>query len=199
MITQKEIRKLLYYDSVEGNLFWKVNRCRSAKSGMIAGGVDHDGYRYIKVSGTRYSAHRLIWLYHYGSFPENETDHINRIKDDNRIENLRDVSRMCNMRNSNVYSNNKTGVKGVYWHKTKERWGVTVRIMNKDYHVGYFDDFDESVLTRLAVEQCLDWNGCDSSSSAYKYATKHKLIAQHPCRRAVTWRFNGKPEQRSLF
>lgn len=143
---------------------------------MIAGGVDHNGCRYIKIKGTKYSAHRLAWLYYHGVFPKNEIDHINRDKEDNRYRNLRDVSRMCNMRNSRNYHNNKSGVKGVSWHTWHKKWAVNVRIMNKQYYLGYFCDYDEVVLTRLAAEQCLNWEGCDSSSPAYQYAIKQKLI-----------------------
>ena len=51
-----------------------------------------------------------------------------------------------------------------------------IRIMKKYYNLGRYADFDEAVLARLATEQCLGWEGCDSSSPAYQYAKKHNLI-----------------------
>lgn len=71
--------------------------------GDRAGYLGDVGYRYIKIQSRTYKEHRLIWLYVHGYFPEHQIDHINRIKDDNRIENLREVSQSCNKRNSTDY------------------------------------------------------------------------------------------------
>jgi hypothetical protein len=54
------------------------------------------GYVQIKISGKLYHAHRLAWLYVYGYMPEKEIDHINRIRDDNRIANLREATSQLN-------------------------------------------------------------------------------------------------------
>ena len=120
-----------------------------------------------------YLAHRIIWLGSYGYFPENEIDHINGIRNDNRLCNLREVSRQCNQRNKNIGIKKISGVKGVCWdkskNKSKNKWKVQIRINNKTYNIGHFINFDEAVCHRLAVEQCLNWNKCENNSSAYQY------------------------------
>ena len=83
------------------------------------GSYDKDGYLIIKIKGKQYKAHRLVYAYFHGKFPSNEIDHINRNRTDNRIENLRDASRLENIANTQQKPNKETGVIGVYRDKTK--------------------------------------------------------------------------------
>ena len=170
----KRVRGLFNY-RLDGMLIWKASKGR-AKKGNVAGTIDSYGYFAIQVDGELYRAHRLVWLWHHSHLPENNLDHINRIKSDNRIKNLREASQQCNRRNTGNPNTNKSGVKGVYKHPSWSVWQAGIRVSSKNYHLGTFDDFGEAVLTRLAAEQCLNWEGCDSSSPAYKYALEHKLI-----------------------
>lgn len=78
------------------------------------GGYNKDGYRIVKIKGRYFPVHRVVWLLNYGRFPEGEIDHINRVRDDNRIENLRDVDRLTNVLNVQYTPNPKTGVVGIY-------------------------------------------------------------------------------------
>lgn len=74
---------------------------KNKQIGNKAGCHNKYGYRVIKINGTIYKEHRLIWIYHYGEIQGNLfIDHINRIRDDNRIENLRLVNRSLNQMNS---------------------------------------------------------------------------------------------------
>ena len=82
------------------------------------GSFDKDGYLIIKIKGKQYKAHRLVFAMFYGRFPEKEIDHINRIRSDNRIENLREVDHITNIRNATIPPNKETGVVGVYVDKT---------------------------------------------------------------------------------
>jgi hypothetical protein len=95
------MHQLFYYDPTTGCLIRRKVTGANTRLGAIAGSLNKDGYRNIYLNGALYPAHRLIWLYHYGRFPPQELDHINRIRDDNRIENLREASRSENMRNTN--------------------------------------------------------------------------------------------------
>jgi len=169
---QKMLHSLFRYRD-DGQLIW-IKGKTGAKKGKAAGSMHRNGYKVITIDGKQYPAHRLIWAYHHGYLPECEIDHINRERDDNRIENLRMVSTSCNQRNTGNWSTNTTGVKGVV--KGCKGFRSHIKVMNKIYNLGDYDDFDEAVLTRLAAEQCLNWEGCDSSSPAYRYAKKHKLI-----------------------
>lgn len=133
----------------------------------MAGGTNNIGYVAISVQGKLHLAHRLAWLFVHGYLPEHQVDHINRIRDDNRIENLREVSRSCNLRNTGNFVNNTSGVKGVYWNKGKNKWHAQIRINLKMKHLGYYDDFQDVVCARLTAEQCVGWSGCDSNSPAF--------------------------------
>lgn len=169
---QHELKQLLTYDTITGIFKWKYAVSRNIHINDIAGYVGFDGYRKIGIKGKSYLAHRLAWFYVYGYFPENEIDHINRNRDDNRIKNLREVSIKCNRRNVDNLRNNTSGVKGVYFHQEKDKWLATITNNRKQRSLGYYDNFDDAVCARLAGEQCLDWFGCDDNSPAYRYVKK---------------------------
>lgn len=169
MITQERVFEI--FNHKDGEFFWKGKRS-GVRYGCAVGSTNGQGYINIMVDGKRYLAHRLVWLYHYGHMPENEIDHINRDKTDNRIENLREVSRSCNMRNTGNYITNKSGVKGVRFADDRGKWMVSIRVFGKDHYLGQHHDFLEAVCHRLAAEQALNWSGCDSSSPAFQYVQK---------------------------
>lgn len=101
MITRQNVLSRLGYDPVTGRLWWKVPK-RGHNIGRCAGATDNKGYINIGIDGTRYKAHRLIWLIETGSFPDKSVpiDHINMIKDDNRFCNLRLATNSQNKMNS---------------------------------------------------------------------------------------------------
>lgn len=176
-ITQRDVRKLLYYDPQTGNLYWKISQTfGKRKEGDLAGRVLHHGYLAITINSKVYTAHRIIWLYVYGYFPEHQIDHINRKRDDNRLCNLREVTARCNIRNSSLSSLNKTGVKGISWKASKKTWQCTIRVNETKVITKTCQDFTEAVCYRLAFEQCLDWNLCDSESTSYKYLVEIGVI-----------------------
>ncbi len=172
LITQQELKKILYYNPDTGIFTRKITLCPTAKKGDIAGSVMNDGYLLTMIKRKRYLNHRLAWLYMYGYFPENEIDHLNGIKNDNRISNLREVSHVCNMRNTGNWKHNTSGIKGVHWDEDRQKWRVQITDNKKKKYVGLHADFDEAVCTRLAAEQCLNWEGCDTCSTAYQYVQK---------------------------
>lgn len=99
MLTQDRLKELMRYDEETGILTRRVSTSSNARAGDIAGSKDKDGYLVIRIDKKLYRAHRLAFLYVYGRFPEEFTDHINGIRDDNRISNLREVTRQENMQN----------------------------------------------------------------------------------------------------
>ena len=173
MITQKRLKELLDYGPETGIFLWKVSTCNRIKVGDIAGTVNGKGYIQIKIDNKIYYAHRLAWLFVYGYFPEHGLDHEDRDKSNNRIDNLREASNQCNLRNTGNRSNNTSGVKGISFHKADQKWYAQICLDSGTYHLGLFTDYTEAVATRVAAEQCLNWSNCDSSSPAYRHMQKY--------------------------
>jgi hypothetical protein len=137
------VKALLEYNPNNGEFHWKVTRNNSVKKGSVAGWINPEGYRCIQLNNKEYKAHRLGWFLFYGEWPINEIDHINGRKLDNRIENLRDVSKKLNMWNQHKPSrNNKSGFIGVYKHGTRYRAQIGVNGMN--IRLGFFKTPEEA-------------------------------------------------------
>ena len=96
-----------------------------------------DGYFHIRISGKNYFAHRLIMMAFVGE-SDQAVDHINRIKTDNRFENLR----YCNRRENGLNRDFVENAKGYYWHHTK--WRASIRINNKLITLGRFDTEEDA-------------------------------------------------------
>ena len=145
------IKELFEYK--DGKLFWKVRKAHRIEIGDRAGCMDKLGYRYIGIDYKIYREHRLIWLLHYGYFPE-RLDHINRIKDDNRIENLREVTRSQNHMNSKKRKNTTSKYKGVCWDKENNKWRSQIKLKGKLIHLGRFHSEVEAAeaYNRKAIE-----------------------------------------------
>lgn len=135
-------RQRLSYDPVTGVFRWLQVR-NSKLLGMVAGGRDRHGYLQIMIDGKMYKAHRLAWLFVHGEWPEGEIDHKNRVKWDNRIENLRVATSSENK--TNTFRGQVSGFPGVYLEK---------RSMKSPYktQIGYFDKrLGKSVAKHLGV------------------------------------------------
>lgn len=171
-LTQERLKKLFYYETETGVFF----RIRSKQRGVVGepvGWKNKNGYLVIGIDYKTYLAHRLAWFYVYGYLPEYGLDHINGNPSDNRIKNLREVSQRCNARNCKLYKNNRSGVKGVTLHKLDNNWESKISVNRKSIFLGRYKSFENAVCARLAAEQCLNWNNCDSNSPAYKYVKEN--------------------------
>lgn len=173
MITQSDIRKMFSYSQKTGILRWKIKPSKKVQIGDEAGSINSEGYIQVSIHGILYYAHRLIWLGVYGYLPEHDIDHKNRIRHHNWLSNLRETSHQCNLRNTGNPKDNTSGVKGISFDKSRNKWRVRITINQKLNHIGSFVDFDEAVCHRLAAEQCLDWNKCDSNSPAFQYVKEN--------------------------
>lgn len=144
---QKLVREIFDYDP-DGYLVWRTKN-RGRKIGSRAGSFNASGYRMISIGrspGNRqlvpkrqWRAHRLIFLWHHGYIPE-ILDHVNGIKSDNRIENLRPANLTENNRNRKPQPNSTSKYLGVSWDRRLKRW--VARIGKK--HLGCFKDEDDA-------------------------------------------------------
>ena len=131
MINQKYLQSILNYDKDTGEFTWKVRKGARALQNTVAGTLDNTGYIHITIDKKVYQAHRLIWMYLYGQFPTEFLDHKNGNKSDNRLTNLRESTRAENGINRPKQSNNKSGYKGVYFHKQSNSYRAKITIDQK--------------------------------------------------------------------
>lgn len=152
----ENIMDVLRYESETGKLFWKVAPSRKVKIGSEAGcECKTNKHVVVLYRGKQYKAHRIAWELFHGVPPDGEIDHINGKYADNRIENLRVVSRVENARNMKLSKNNKSGYPGVRaCSKVEGKWIVTIG----DKYLGYFDNFEDAVTTRQVAEEVFEFH-----------------------------------------
>jgi hypothetical protein len=120
-------------------------------SGKLCGHEGKDGYLRIGIKGKLFWAHRLAWLYEFGHLPVSEVDHINHIKNDNRIVNLRDCSKIENNKNMPMQNRNTSGVTGVHWCKSNNKWRSQIKVNRKNIYLGYFLSIELAEKSREAA------------------------------------------------
>jgi hypothetical protein len=152
-ISQSKLKEILDYDRETGIFRNRISRGSRAKKGCAAGWVDRHGYRKIVHKGKIYCAHRLAWLYEFGIIPDRPIDHINHIRDDNRISNIRLVSPQGNSRNKSMASNNISGKTGVFYHKRDCRWLAKISINGQQVELGRYKCKENAVSVRVAAEK----------------------------------------------
>jgi hypothetical protein len=140
-MTPDQVHQLFEYR--DGRLHHRT-ASRGRKVGDAAGCVNGTGYRRIGIGGRYYTEHALVFLMFHGHVPK-EIDHINGNRADNRIENLRSVTRSQNQYNKRQ-QRNVSGYRGVTWHKKTGKWLVRVGLNNKNKSLGYYDDLEFAAL-----------------------------------------------------
>ena len=139
-LTQEYLNSLFEYR--DGKLFWKVKKAQCLNIGDEAGCLDK-GYLTTGINGKVYRNHRLIFLMHYGYLPK-EVDHKDCNTLNNRIENLRPSNRSQNCCNKGIGSTNTSGIKGVSWTKTLQKWRAKLKLNGKTIHLGYYEDLESA-------------------------------------------------------
>jgi hypothetical protein len=135
-LLQQRADELFHY--VDGVLYWKVTKSATAVRGSVAGSVNARGHINLQFDKKMYAAHQIVWLLHHGYIPS-EIDHINRIKTDNRIENLRETTSSGNKGNIALLSNNRSGYRGVSLNSRSGKWHAQIKIHGKQTYIGRFD------------------------------------------------------------
>ena len=144
ILTQPRLKELLHYNPETGIFTWRI-AAGCVRVGSVAGSVGNRGYLQIRIDCKLYQAHRLAWLYVHGEFPPNDLDHINRVRSDNRIGNLRLSTRAENLQNQSMRSNNTSGHVGVSWYKRDQKWMAQIKINYKTINLGFFTDLTEAI------------------------------------------------------
>lgn len=152
-LTQERARELFNYDPDTGVVTRKITTSHNAIKGSTVGYVTTSGYLSLSVQNKHYYVHRIIWLLVYGNFPSDQTDHKNQIRTDNRLSNLRSVTRKTNSKNKRLPSNNTSGSMGVYWSKHSGKWLSAIQINGKAIHLGSFEHFKDALVVRKSAEQ----------------------------------------------
>lgn len=157
---QDELKQHLHYDPDTGVFTWRDRRhlpnvgynvaCRTA--GKVAGSKLQSGYWRIGIGEKQYRAHRLAWLYVYGWMPT-EIDHIDGNRLNNKIENLREVTRAENQRNLRTSSLNTSDHVGVYFNKADKVWVATIGMCYERVYGGRFKTKEEAIFARKCLEQ----------------------------------------------
>jgi len=157
------LRKLLRYEPETGKLFWrertpdmfKTTKARSAEHACALWNAcwsgkeafcnsDKDGYKKGVLLYKTYGAHRVIWAVHFGFWPKNMIDHIDRNPENNRIENLREAAASQNACNRGLRVDNTSGYKGVFWNNLNKNWRAKIKKKGKSYYLGSFPTAEEA-------------------------------------------------------
>jgi len=157
----ERLKTFVNYDLETGIFTWKVNRNSyggKVKIGCLAGTKDirpNQGYITIGIEKKLYRAHRLAWLFVNGEFPEKgfEIDHINGVRHDNRLCNLRLVTRTQNNMNAIPRSDNKLGHRGVSYQIRRDTWDSRITLNKKTICLGQFKTKEEAITARQKAEK----------------------------------------------
>jgi hypothetical protein len=164
----EQLRKLLRYEPDTGKLFWRKRtpdmfkptgqRCADGccanwnsryadKEAFTA--FDGHGYYMGRIFNKAYKAHRVAWCIVYGHWPEDQIDHKNGVRSDNRMQNLRAVDQSENSKNAKKRSDNTSGVTGVVYDRIRKKW--MVKMFSKSF--GRFDDMGAAISARKLMEE----------------------------------------------
>lgn len=138
-LTQEALKRLLSYEPETGHFRWRINK-PNMPAGSIAGTLHKRGYLRIGVLGAIYRAHRLAWFYVHGAWPARDIDHMNGIRTDNRLANLREATPLENAHNRGKVgpSATATGFAGVGVDRSG-RFFARITVRGKRMRIGMFD------------------------------------------------------------
>lgn len=153
------LKSLLSYDPNTGRFAWIASgkgRCKNKAAGTVL----YSGYVGICIGSKRWQAHRLAWALHYGRWPAQQIDHINGLKTDNRIANLREATNAQNGKNLGLSKANTSGVKGVSFENYTQKWKAYIRVDGRMINLGRFTDMASAIAARQTAEKIYfkEWN-----------------------------------------
>jgi hypothetical protein len=131
---------------------WKTWNIRYAGT-LALNAIDGLGYKSGTIKGVRLKAHRVLWAMTHKGWPEGDIDHINGLRTDNRIANLRCVTRQENTKNRAIQSNSTSLVPGVTWLERNKKWRVRISVAGKRIDLGLYETFEGAVAARKEAER----------------------------------------------
>ena len=158
-LTADQLRTVLDYDPTTGIFTWRDRpdirpSANAGRRGTVAGTTNSKhGYIAICIDGRLRYGHRLAWLYVHGRWPSGEIDHINEVRTDNRIANLRESTHGQNNTRSKPQNGNRSGVLGVF--SCGKRWQAQIMHLGVKYHLGVFATIEEAKAARDAAARRL--------------------------------------------
>jgi hypothetical protein len=163
MITQAELKANLRYDPETG-VFTRIIGQWRCQEGQECGDVKASGYRYIGVCRGRYRAHRLAFLYMTGKMPDEQVDHLDGDRGNNRWANLREATNAENGRNIRLKVNNTSGACGVSWMAIRNKWRARIMVDGREKHIGLYESKAEAIAAR------------DAASAHHGFHPNHGLV-----------------------
>jgi|SRR5450631_139685 len=160
MLTQEYLKECVDYNRDTGIFIWlhrpechfknkrSFKQRNAARTGKQTGSFDGKGYYTISIDNKSYLSHRLAWLYEYGKFPENDIDHVDGNRLNNRISNLREATRLQNMQNQRApRGNNKTtNLLGVSLIPSSGKFRARVTVAGKTLFSGCYKTKEEAAI-----------------------------------------------------
>lgn len=158
MLTQSELKLQVNYNPDTGIFNRLVSNSNRVKVSDVVGTFDHsNGYIKITINKKTNYAHRLAWLYVHGEMPSKQIDHINGIRTDNRVANIRLVTSSENSQNQHKANsrNKSSGILGVRWAAHANKWSAQIQVNGKSKHIGYFKNKDDAYQAYLSFKKIL--------------------------------------------
>lgn len=145
IVTQALVQGLFSYDVNTGAFTHR-------QTGAMAVSRHNAGYKTVRIGRKNWLAHRIAWLYFYGEFPPQQIDHINGVRDDNRIANLRACTNAQNCQNVRAHRDG-CGFLGASLEKRSGRWQAGIGINGKRVNLGYFETAQQAHAAYLKAKQ----------------------------------------------
>lgn len=147
------LRELFRYEGESGELIRKI-ACGACRAGSVVGFCNSSGYRRTKVDGTSLLTHRIVWAMHCGVWPTHDLDHIDRNRANNRISNLREITRSGNTQNRVLAdADSISGALGV--SRNHFNWQARIRLNGKLVYLGTYATIPEAEHAYLEAKKRL--------------------------------------------
>lgn len=166
-LTREFLRRVIHYCPETGIFTWIEPTGARVKPGHVAGSYYSNGYLRMQVLSKEYLLHRLAWFYMTGIWPDQDVDHRNGKKDDNRWENLRLATRSQNLSNTRLRSDNSSGVKGLSFDRRRGKYQASICTKGVRKFLGYFEDKNEAAHALAAARVALHGDFSNTGEDHY--------------------------------